>query len=246
MELKLSESERNENLTSDEVCRIADALVAEGKYQRAIDCLSFHLAIHPFDEKLRHIRGRKYIGFLKFAESVADLETVIRINTEDWEARYYLGVSYYLEGDYASSRHFHLEALERIQRDNLPIVPACVDWIWMSSMKLGDYEHAQKILECVDEHTETEDTDYRDRVLLYKKVYSPVDFVNQHKRTDLGKARSDIYERMLKFGLSNYYRYIEKDDEKAKQLYREILASPDHHNLFAYIQSGQEMERLME
>lgn len=226
-----------------EICDEANQLASKGNYKDSLSLLSQALEYAPFSSMLRHIRGRKYIGALEFECSIADLTLASQMMEEDWEPRYYLAVSYYLSGQYEKARFYHLESMRMIENEGIEALPAVVDWIWMSSVKLGDKEGAAKILEKVDQDTPSEDGDYKARVLLYKGVYSPIDFVETHMDNSLETDRKNIYRLMLMYGLSNYYRYIERDENKANELCKEIVKSDSYHNLFAYIQAQHDLER---
>lgn len=223
------------------ICDQANLLAAQEDYSGAIQILSTALCMAPFNATLRHIRGRKYIGWQKFNESIADLKLAVSGLPDDWECRYYLAVSYYLSGQYEFARKYHWESYFLMLKHDIKAIPAVIDWIWMSSMKLGDKDAALEALNNVDINTPSEDGDYLARVLLYKKVYTPDDFVNRHMCIGLKEERTDIYRLMLKYGLANYYRYIAEDLPAAYALYEEIAESEKYHNLFAYIQSQQEL-----
>lgn len=231
---------KNENTSS--ICDRANEIAASGDYNQSISLLSTALELSPFDKALRHTRGRKYIGALEFEASIADLSLSSLMLEGDWEPRYYLAVSYFLSGQYEKARHYHIESMALMKKNGIEALPAVVDWIWMSSMRIGDVEFANEILAEVDETTASEDGDYKARVLLYKGLISPDNFVEKMMEYDHEKDRVDIFRLMLMYGLSNYYRYVEVDLGKANGLCEEILKSPRYHNLFAYIQSGQDLE----
>ena len=119
-------------------------LAAEGFYEDAIDLLGEGLCMFPFDEKLRGSRGRKYIGAFNYMASIADLSLATRLNPNDWEHWYYMGVAAYLGGKYELAKDCHKNSRELMIKYNIEAIPATVDWYWMACMKLGQKEEAEK------------------------------------------------------------------------------------------------------
>ena len=122
-------------------------------------------------------------------------------------------------------------------------LPATTDWYWMICMKLGQPEEAAKALEDITPDMPTEDGDYLCRVLLYKGVLKPENFVEECEKNCKNPERPRIYHLMLTYGLANYLHYQGRDAE-AIPLLKELAESPDNRSLFAVKQAMQDLDAL--
>lgn len=216
----------------------------EGDYKTGIALLGKGLAVDPFNAKLRATRGRKYIGSYNYEASIADMSLASRLDPNDWEIWYYGGVAAYLADEYEMCKEFHNHARTLMLENNVLAIPATVDWYWMACMKLGQVSQAKEILDkYISIDTPSEDGDYLARTLLYKGVYSPDNFIEEHMCNDdsLDEERKVIYKLMLTYGLANYYHY-QGDDKKANELCLAIARYPEHHNLFAWAQACRDLK----
>ncbi len=237
---KALEEENYEELAieANKVCNI------DGDYKTGIDLLSNGLAKQPFNVSLRATRGRKYIGSYNYPCAIADLALASRLNPNDWEIWYYGGVAAYLNDEYEMCKQFHTEARKLMIENGIEALPATVDWYWMACMKLGQVKEANEVLdEYIDLDTPSEDGDYKARVLLYKGVYLPDNFIEEHMCGDevADPERKVVYDLMLTYGLANYYHYHNQDD-KANELCLKIAKYPKHHNLFAWAQACKDLK----
>lgn len=110
-------------------------------------------------------------------------------------------------------------------------------------MKLGQPEEAAKALEDITPDMPTEDGDYLCRVLLYKGVLKPENFVQECEKNCKNPERPRIYHLMLTYGLANYLHYQGRDAE-AIPLLKELAESPDNRALFAVKQSMQDLDAM--
>ena len=218
-------------------------LLDENRVDEAVEIFSKGLVYNPFDSLMRFWRGRKYIGREMYTQSASDLKLAAMINPEDWECWYYLGVASYLSGMYEEAKAAMGKSHVNMKKYGINALPAAVDWYWMTCMKLGQKEEAQKALECITPDMPTEDGDYLARTLLYKGSYNPENFVEERMKEIKNPERPRIYEQMLTFGLANYL-YYEGQTEKATVLFKELAESRDNRNLFAVKQSMGQLDEL--
>ena len=197
----------------------------------------------PFDSLMRFWRGRKLIGREEYTQSASDLKLAALENPEDWECWYYLGVACYLGGMYEEAKVAHANSKTLMKKYGVNALPATTDWYWMICMKLGQPEEAAKALEDITPDMPTEDGDYLCRVLLYKGVLKPENFVEECEKNCKNPERPRIYHLMLTYGLANYLHYQGRDAE-AIPLLKELAESPDNRALFAVKQSMQDLDAM--
>ena len=218
-------------------------LLDAGKTNEAVECFSKGLVYAPFDSLMRFWRGRKLIGREEYTQSASDLKLAALENPEDWECWYYLGVACYLGGMYEEAKVAHANSKTLMKKYGVNALPATTDWYWMICMKLGQPEEAAKALEDITPDMPTEDGDYLCRVLLYKGVLKPENFVEECEKNCKNPERPRIYHLMLTYGLANYLHYQGRDAE-AIPLLKELAESPDNRALFAVKQSMQDLDAL--
>ena len=196
----LRNEECNPNLLKKKGLELLDA----GKTNEAVECFSKGLVYAPFDSLMRFWRGRKLIGREEYTQSASDLKLAALENPEDWECWYYLGVACYLGGMYEEAKVAHANSKTLMKKYGVNALPATTDWYWMICMKLGQPEEAAKALEDITPDMPTEDGDYLCRVLLYKGVLKPENFVEECEKNCKNPERPRIYHLMLTYGLANY------------------------------------------
>ena len=205
----LRNEECNPNLLKKKGLELLDA----GKTNEAVECFSKGLVYAPFDSLMRFWRGRKLIGREEYTQSASDLKLAALENPEDWECWYYLGVACYLGGMYEEAKVAHANSKTLMKKYGVNALPATTDWYWMICMKLGQPEEAAKALEDITPDMPTEDGDYLCRVLLYKGVLKPENFVQECEKNCKNPERPRIYHLMLTYGLANYLHYQGRDAE---------------------------------
>lgn len=214
------------------------ALVSEKKYDESIIAFSTGLIYSPFHKGLRLQRGRKYITLDDYRTASAELMMATRLDPENWETWYYLGVSLYLEGEYAECMKMQKRAMAVCEENGIEEMPAPACWYWQAAMKLGNAEAADWILDQIDEDTPCSNMDYRERLLLHKGVRDPESFLDKERLADLD--RPELYYMTLCFGMFNYLHY-HGEEEKAVALLKEIYAMDCYHEAFVYKQTRQEL-----
>lgn len=207
--------------------------VAQDAYQEAVDAFSNGLIQNPFSKDCYRERGRKYISLQKYAQAVADFTIASRFDPYDNEHWYYQGVSAYLGEMYDRAIEAFPKAIECMKRQGVEEWVAAVDWLWITYQTTGQKEEAARIIETVDEDTPVipRSVSYKRRVLLYKGIIKPEDFIDREalKTTD----RPELYLISELFGLGNYYESI-GEGEKAIACWKEARDVPTWHSSFAY------------
>lgn len=162
----------------------------------------------PFDSLMRFWRGRKLIGREEYTQSASDLKLAALENPEDWECWYYLGVACYLSGMYEEAKVAHANSKTLMKKYGVNALPATTDWYWMICMKLGQPEEAAKALEDITPDMPTEDGDYLCRVLLYKGVLKPENFVEECEKNCKNPERPRIYHLMLTYVYMGWWMIV--------------------------------------
>ena len=85
---------------------------------------------------------------------------------------YHLGLTYYLQGDFAKARDAYLSCMAVSKNDDA--VVATSDWLWMTLMRLGRKDEAAKVLERITPKMDIlENGAYHRRLLMYKGLEKP-------------------------------------------------------------------------
>ena len=97
-------------------------------------------------------------------------------------------------------------------------------------MHAGRPEEARAALDLVDadEDIVESDRDYKKRVLLYKGLTKPEEFLEQLDTSYSLFTLTELY------ALANDYRFIVGDEQKCIEYLKQVLATPDHHQAYAY------------
>ena len=214
------------------------ALAGEGRYEECIIAFSTGLVYAPFHKGLRLQRGRKYTTLDDYRTASAELMMATRLDPENWETWYYLGVALYLEGEYADCMKMEHRAIDVCRTYGVEETPAPLCWYWQAAMKLGLTDKAAEALDQMQEDTPCSNMDYRERLLLHKGLRDPKTFLDKEALKDLD--RPDLYYMTMCFGMFNYLHY-RGEEEKAVALLKEIWAMPGHHEAFVYKQTRQEL-----
>lgn len=199
--------------------------VADSKgVEDTIDIFSEGLFYHPFSEMLHFGRGRKYISTKRYWRAISDFTMAIRLDPEIYCFWYYRAVSNNLNGNYRAA----IADFERAMEQTEPRERYCIiDWIFTCYVELGEIDNAKKFLDTMDCNIVPPQMDYsyRRRVMLYKGLIKPEDFINmddiksncveQDNRVNLELAT-------LTFGLYIYYIY-KNDQENADKALLKLM-----------------------
>ena len=217
-----------------------------GEADKAIACFSTGLIYRPFHPQMHGWRGRKLIGRDDYVGSVSELALAAALQPDDWELWYYQGVSAYLAGLYSHARKVFLEALRLMEKYDPGCIPASVDWLWMTCMRLGLRDEAKQIASrYITEGMEAVDPPYYYRGLLYNGTYEPDGFVEKCLEQEKDPARQRVNYLMLTYGLANYYHYEGRDDLAIPML-RGVAATEDCKTLFSVKQAKLDLAQMNE
>lgn len=199
-------------------------------FVKAVHCFSTALVYAPFNGEYYFNRGRKYVSLDLWDQGLADFIMSIRIEPEHGMKWHYAGVCCFYKDEYEQAVEYFTEAVRTYRRTGVELVWPSVDWIYMSWMRLGQPEKAIAALDLVqnDEPVDVTDYFYKKRVLLYKGVTSPQDYLKDLDRHNNLDALTELY------ALANYYYYQANQPDEAAKIIDEIVAMPDYHNAFGY------------
>lgn len=207
--------------------KLGNAVSDEEGAEAGIEIYSQGLLYNPFDAWLHFGRGRKNIGLLRFERCIADVNLAIRFHPEVWNFWYYRAVANNLAGNSQAAVDDFMHCFKlSTPEEQYPLV----DWMFLSYLDMGDKQKAKEVLELIDHNVmpPTMDYAYRRRVMLYKGVITPEEFIDlEHiKANTLDKpGRVELEVQTLTFGLFAYYDYI-GDTEKANEVLLRITTFP--------------------
>jgi tetratricopeptide (TPR) repeat protein len=225
------------------------------RYREAIDWFTRGIARYPADARIYRHRGHRYITTRQFDRARADLEkaaTLIRGTADQVEPDgapnpsgiprstlhfnvwYHLGLTYYLQGEYAKALEAYRACLAVSKNDDA--VVATSDWLWMTLMRLGRKDEAAKVLERITPQMDIlENGAYHRRLLMYKGLEKP--------ETLLGGASSDPTTLATQgYGVGNYY-LVTGDNARARRVFEQVT-SGSGWNAFGYIAAEADLARM--
>ncbi len=190
-------------------------LAGLGYYREAGECYSKAIVINPFYWEFYRHRAHRFLSCGLFADGAADFTIASRLNPEDWNVWYHLGLSYFLLGMYEKA-HWAYTRCAALNKTNDDLA-AVTDWDYMTLTRLGRKEEAAKLLEAVTPDMDMDDSvsgAYYNRLLLYKGVLTPDQLFHDVDPA----AGADLEVVTQGFGLANYY--LNNGNEEK---YRELL-----------------------
>lgn len=200
-------------------------------YREAEECYAHAISLDPFNGILYRHRAHRFLSQWRFEDARADFVIASRLIPGNWDVWYHLGLSNFLLGDYKKAAAAYQRCLDLSVRED-ELIAVC-DWYYMTLVRLGDREAAEKVLENIHEDFDPgENGDYFRRLLMYKGLVAPADVLP----ADIsGMVPLDVIT--LGFGLSNYYWY-NGEQEKSNALIDRILEvgdSGDCYFAFGYL-----------
>lgn len=214
------------------------ALSKQMLFREAIEAYSMALSYNPFHAlTLRH-RGHRFISIRMFSEAAADLELSSRLDPANWDTWYHLGLAYYLMWDFDRAEAAYKRCLEMTHTDDL--IVAIVDWYWMTLMRQGKKEEADKLLDLVTEDTDSgENLSYKRRILMYKGLIKPEELIEFE-----GAEFPDLEMATQGYGLANYF-YLTGQLEKSDNIIKQILERDTFWSAFGYLAALVDYEKRM-
>ena len=224
-----------------------------GKYREAIRIYSEGIKKYPEDARIYRHRGHRYISIREYDRAIQDFEHAAKLidGTEDkiepdgspnpkniplttthrniW---YHLGLAYYLVNDMENSIRINKKCLAEAKYDDN--IVSTTHWLYMSLMRLGKKEDAQKLLEPIHANMELIENIYYHRLcLFYKGKLTVEEFISENN--------SDTMNDGVAYGLANWY--LNKGErDKAKEMYLGIL-KPNLSSSFGYLAAEADYTR---
>lgn len=187
--------------------------------ETAVQSYSMALSIRPLSPHIIYNRARKYMSQNRYVEALADFALSTLLDPEDgWKWHFY-GVALYFTDQFMKAAATFGKAIEVNRRNGVDLLPFDAEWQWNCYCKAGDLEAANRCICEVTEDTpvvETEAT-YKRRILLYRGMISPEEFLRGIDESDALEAANQLY------GLANYYYYIKKDRATSLKYLEKVL-----------------------
>ena len=224
------------------------------RYNDAIAMFSKGIAIYPNNPKFYRHRAHRYITIRQFAKAQADFEKAAQLikgqpdeiepdgapnpagkprSTLQFNIWYHLGLSYYLQGNYAKAYDAYLECMKVSNNDDS--VAATSDWMWMTLMRLNRKAEAAKVLERITPKMDIlENGSYLRRLLMYKGLDKPEALLDTAKADDTTIATQG-------YGVGNYY-FVTGNTAKAREVFQKVT-SGGGWNAFGFIAAEADLQR---
>ena len=225
------------------------------RYREAIDWFTRGIARYPADARMYRHRGHRYITTRQFDRARADLEkaaTLIRGTADQVEPDgapnpsgiprstlhfnvwYHLGLTYYLQGEYAKALEAYRSCMAVSKNDDA--VVATSDWLWMTLMRLGRKDDAARVLERITPKMDIlENASYHRRLLMYKGLETP--------EALLDPAGADATTIATQgYGVGNYH-LVTGDQARARKVFEQVTAG-EGWNAFGYIAAEADLARM--
>jgi tetratricopeptide (TPR) repeat protein len=240
--------------TADATIWIGRRLGYLWRYRDAIETFSAGIARYPADARLYRHRGHRYITVRQFARAEADLSRAAELltarpdevepdgqpnasgrprSTLHFNVWYHLGLSRYLQGNFAGALDAYRRCLDVSGNDDA--IVATSDWLWMTLMRLGRVDEARKVLDRITPSMEIlENGSYHRRLLMYKGLATPESL--------LDTADADATTIATQgYGVGNYY-LVTGNPARARETFTRVVAGSGW-NAFGYIASEAELAR---
>jgi tetratricopeptide (TPR) repeat protein len=224
-------------------------LAYQSKFNEAIDVYSYGLTKFPDSPKLYRHRGHRYISIRKFDLALFDLDRAaelvaglpieiepdgipntlnIPLSTLHFNIWYHKGLAHYLNRSYNDAEKAYETCLEYSTNNDLLV--ATSDWLYMTYMRSGQPEKAQKLLQKINPEMEVIENDaYLKRLFLYKELLNAEDLL------DFNAINEDNAINLVTqgYGVANWY-ISQSDHQKAKVIMQQILET-GYWSAFGYI-----------
>ncbi len=242
--------------------RDAEAIIWVGRrlgylwrYHDAIAMFSKGIEMYPSNPKFYRHRAHRFITIRQFAKAQADFEKAAQLikgqpdeiepdgapnpagkprSTLQFNIWYHLGLSYYLQGNYAKAYDAYVECMKVSNNDDS--VAATSDWMWMTLMRLNRKADAAKVLERITPTMNIlENGSYHRRLLMYKGLDKPEALLDTTKADDTTIATQG-------YGVGNYY-FVIGNTAKAREVFQKVT-SGGGWNAFGFIAAEADLQRI--
>ena len=184
-----------------------------------IAALTEGLAQCPQYGRLLEERGHRYINIGEYAKAGADLALAHELYPTDHSINYHLGLSHYYQAEYHQAELAFRRCLDgcSVYGDTV----SATNWLWNCLVHQAKTKEAQELLDGVplgvDERPEGV-SGYYHLLLMYKNVMPPQEVMEKAGNNPVGFVT-------MGYGVSNYYRFVAKDEQKADEMLAEILST---------------------
>jgi len=226
----------------DNIIALGLAQAGVWRYHDAIDTYTRGIQLAPQNAMLYRHRGHRYISTRQFKKAAADLEKAAKLNAKNFDIWYHLGLSYYLQGDFKRAMPAYESCLavvdEQMKSDPAMSDDSLVsiaDWLYMTCRRAGQTGKAAQLLERIRPGMKVkENSDYYNRLLMYKGLKKEEELLNMEKATPLRIAT-------LGYGVANWDLYNGRKD-RAMELFRKITGG-EYWPAFGFIAAEAELVR---
>ncbi|MEO8678081.1 MAG: tetratricopeptide repeat protein [Vicinamibacterales bacterium] len=225
------------------------------RFQDAIATFSKGIAAYPDNPKFYRHRGHRYLSTRQFARGQADFEKAAALikgkpdeiepdgapnptgkprSTLQFNIWYHLGLSYYLQGNFAKAYDAYVECMKVSTNDDS--IVATSDWMWMTLMRLNRKAEAARVLDRITPKMDIlENASYHHRLLMYKGLEKPEALLDTAKADDTTIATQG-------YGVGNYY-LVMGDAKKAREVFEKVT-SGGGWNAFGFIAAEADLQRM--
>lgn len=225
------------------------------RYNDATAMFSKGIELYPNNAKFYRHRAHRFITIRQFAKAQADFEKAAQLikgqldeiepdgapnpagkprSTLQFNIWYHLGLSYYLQGNYAKAYDAYVECMKVSNNDDS--VAATSDWMWMTLMRLNRKADAAKVLERITPTMDIlENGSYHRRLLMYKGLDKPEALLDTTKADDTTIATQG-------YGVGNYY-FVTGNTAKAREVFQKVT-SGGGWNAFGFIAAEADLQRI--
>jgi tetratricopeptide (TPR) repeat protein len=212
---------------------LSQCYAKKSDFEQEIKVLSLGIAHSPRPGRLLQERGHRYINLGQHEMAAADLTWAAEAYPEDASLLYHYALALYLIKEYGKAEKIYRRC--RKAADRWGDFVCSTNWLWACLQHQNKPEEAMQALEPIRKERMALDHEgnrgYFNLVQLYKGLMTVEEVMAQ---MDL-EALTAV-DATTAYGISNYYRYVEKDAEKAEAMLDQILASgsTEWHAAFAY------------
>ncbi len=204
------------------------ALAKVSMMREAEECYAMAISCDPFNWEYYRHRAHRFLSCWRFEDAAADFVIASRLNPNDWNVFYHLGLSYFLLRDYAKAAKAYARCYELTDAE--PELIAVTDWYYMTLKRLGNDEEAAKILARITDHMNPgENTAYYARLLMYKGLKKPEELLS----TDPEEVTA-LELITMGFGIANYFLQNGQPDKAYDLMERVVKAGDENDCYFAF------------
>lgn len=217
--------------------RKGHALARLSLMREAEECYAIAITCDPFNWEYYRHRAHRMLSCWRFQDAAADFTIAARLNPNDWNVFYHLGLSFFLIRDYEKAAKAYRRCYELT--DAQPELIAVSDWYYMTLMRLGREEDAKKVLDRITEDMDAGDnTAYYARLLMYKGIRKPEELLSADP-----EENTDLEIVTMGFGIGNFY-LMNGEPEKGYGVMEKVIQAGDQSDCyfaFAYLASKVEL-----